>query len=68
MPLGCNKMEIQTTDDGKLRIVTDNEWEGKYELLEKQFLQDGISLVALGDNLPTGAMKDVGKRSFFKTK
>jgi len=51
----------------KLKIVTDNEWEGKYELLEKQFKEDGLDIIALGDLLPTGSKKQVGGKSYFKT-
>lgn len=50
------------------RITTDNEWKGKYELLEQQFKRDGISLISLGDNLPTGSKEQVGGKSFFKIK
>lgn len=59
---------ITQTNNDKIRITTDNEWDGKYELLEKQYLEDRISLATLGDNLPTGARKQVGDGSFFKTK
>lgn len=51
----------------KLKIVTDNEWEGKYELLEEQYKADGLYLIALGDLLPTGSKKQVGGKSHFKT-
>lgn len=52
----------------KLKIVTDNEWEGKYELLEKQFKEDRLGIIALGDLLPTGSREQVGGKSHFKTK
>jgi len=52
----------------KIRITTDNEWAGKYELLEQQFSQDGIKLAALGDLLPTRTGEQVGDATFFKTK
>jgi hypothetical protein len=51
----------------QLKLVTDNEWEGKYELLEQQFKEDGLSIIALGDLLPTGSRKQVGGKSHFKT-
>lgn len=51
----------------KINIITDNEWKGKYELIEKQFKKDRFNIISLGDNLPTGLKENVGRNSFFKT-
>ena len=51
-----------------IKIVTDNEWKGKYELLEQKYLEDNFPIWSLGDNLQTGEVGQVGKDSFFKTK
>ena len=51
----------------QIKIVTDNEWEGKYEVLEKEHEADGLDIVVLGDLLPTGSRKQVGGKSYFKT-
>jgi hypothetical protein len=52
----------------KLKITTDNEWEGKYQLIENQFKEDGLDIICLGDLIPTGSRKEVGGKSYFKTK
>ncbi len=51
----------------KIKLTVDNEWEGKYEALEKQFLDDEIPIWALGDLLPTGPKKAAGEKSYFMT-
>lgn len=57
-----------TNTDLLVKIITDNEWQGKYEALEKQLLDDHIQfMISLGDNLPTGSKKQVGGKSYFKT-
>lgn len=55
-------------EDIIVKIVSDNEWEGKYQLLAQQREDDGLDLWSLGDNLPTGPKETVGGNSFFKTK
>lgn len=50
-----------------VRIITDNEWEGKYEALEQLLLQKvPDTLFSLGDNLPTGPRSRIGRNSYFK--
>lgn len=55
-------------EDIIVKIIADNEWEGKYPLLAQQGEIDGLELWSLGDNLPTGPKEAVGGNSFFKTK
>ena len=53
----------------QMKIITDNEWDGKYELLEKQYKLDHLeNIISLGDNIPTGKQETTGKDSYFKTK
>ncbi|MDP2750568.1 MAG: hypothetical protein Q8O89_07080 [Nanoarchaeota archaeon] len=52
----------------QIKLTSDNEWEGKYALLEGQFEVDGLPIWALGDLLPTGKKDRAGKNSFFKEK
>ncbi|MFH1053704.1 MAG: hypothetical protein V1740_04805 [Candidatus Woesearchaeota archaeon] len=52
----------------QIKITTDNEWEGKYQLLEVEFLEDRLQIMCLGDLLPTGTIKTVGAVSLFKVR
>ncbi|NQU98801.1 hypothetical protein HQ533_05000 [Candidatus Woesearchaeota archaeon] len=52
----------------RIKVISDNEWKGKYSLIEQQHLEDQLPIWSLGDNLETGIRGTVGSGSFFKRK
>jgi len=58
---------MKYSNKNTIKITTDNEWIGKYEILEEQYNNEKIEIFSLGDNLPTERRSKFGKASIFKT-